>query len=152
MLCLCQRWFARTRGVHFSEMERRIFTASRRTTRIRDACKAVQKTEPMCRRFCHHPRLPKCFRPNECIGNLINMHQRGPPSHPIIHRTKHTVATFSNPPGTGLLSGKMVVGLKSQLEHCGRKSAQEGLAGCRGQVVSSVRIRRRRGCDMIKRA
>ena len=53
MLCLCQRWFARTRGVHFTEMERRIYTASRRTTRIRDACQAVQNTELMCRRICH---------------------------------------------------------------------------------------------------
>ena len=139
MLCLCQRWFARTRGVHFTEMERRIYTASRRTTRIRDACQAVQNTELMCRRVCHQTRL-NVSSPNECIGNLKNMHQRGPLSHPIIHRTQHTVAALSNPPGTGLLSGKMVAGLRPPLEHCGRKSAQEGLAGCRGQVVSSVRI------------
>ena len=57
MLCLCQRWFARTRGVHFTEMERRIYTASRRTTRIRDACQAVQNTELICRIICHQPRL-----------------------------------------------------------------------------------------------
>ena len=82
----------------------------------------------------------------------MNMHQRGPSSHPIIHRTKHTVAALSNPPGTGLLSVKMISVLKSQLEHCGRKSAQEGLAGCRGQVAPGVRIRRRRGCDMIEHA
>ena len=146
MLCLCQRWFARTRGVHFTEMERHIFTASRRTTRMHDTCKAVQNTELMCSRFCHRPRL-NVSSPNECIGNLMNMHQHGPSSHPIIHRTKHTIAALSNPPGTSLLRVKMRSVPRSQLEPAAEKMPKR-FAGCREQVESGVRIRRRWGCDM----
>ena len=61
MLCLCQRSFARTRGDHFTEMERRIFTARLRTTRMYDACKAVQNAELMCCRICQQPRHESVF-------------------------------------------------------------------------------------------
>ena len=147
MLCLCQRWFARTRGDHFTETERHIFTASRRTTRMRDACKAVQNTELMCRRICQQPRHESVFA--EQMHRQLAEHA---PTRPVESPDHSPFQAHSRsaqqPTSYKPIKRENEIGARSQLEHCGRKSAHEGLAGCRGQVVSSVRIRRRRGCDM----